>query len=100
MPRAEMNVPHTLGREEALRRLKAKVEALRQTYGAQAKDLRLDWVENVLTFAFQAMGFKISGTVTVEESELRVQTELPLTALPFKGLVEKRVKDDLAQMLA
>lgn len=100
MPRADISVPHALGREEALRRLKEKVESLRQTYTSQTKELTLSWADNVLTFVVQAMGFKVSGTATVEESAVLVHADLPLTAMPFKSLVERRVKDDLGQMLA
>jgi hypothetical protein len=100
MPRVEMSVAHSVGRDEALRRLKQKVEALEQTHGSKAKEVQVEWTDNVLRFTVQAMGFKISGTVTVEEAEVRLQADIPLTALPFKSLVERRVKDDLAQMLA
>ena len=100
MPRVEMTVAHQLGRDEAVRRLTQKVDFLQQTYGSKAKDVQQEWTDNVLWFTVQAMGFKISGSVTVEESDVQLQADIPLTALPFKSLVERRVKDDLTQMLA
>jgi len=100
MPRVDMSVAHGLGREEALRRMKQKVETLQRTYGSKAKELTLDWADNVLQMAIQAMGFKIAGTVTVEDALVRLQADIPLSALPFRSLVERRVKDDLESMLA
>ena len=100
MPRLEVNIPHRLGQEEALRRMKDKAEFLHKTYGAQATESKQEWTDNVLRFAFQAMGFKISGTVTVEEAELRLQADLPLTALPFKGVAERRIRQELEHMVA
>jgi hypothetical protein len=100
MPHVDIGAPHQLGREEALRRLKQKVELLQQTYGSKAAELQMEWTDNVLQFKVQALGMRISGTATVEESEVQVHADIPLTALPFRGLVERRVKDDLAQMLA
>jgi hypothetical protein len=100
MPQVDIGVPHQLDQEEALRRLKEKVTSLQATYGAQAKELNLEWADNVLQFTVVAMGLRITGTATVAAAEVRVHAEIPLAALPFRGMVEGRVKDDLGQMLA
>lgn len=100
MPKVDIGVPHALGREEALGRLKQKVELLQRTYGSKAVELHLEWTDNVLQFQVQVMGMRIGGTATVEAAEVRVHAEIPLSALPFRGMVEKRAKDELAQMLA
>lgn len=99
MPQVDIGVPHALGREEALRRLKEKVELVQQTYGSPAVELELEWTENVLQFKVRVMGMRIGGTATVEASEVCVHAEIPLSAIPFRGMVERRVKDELARML-
>ena len=100
MPKLEVNIPHQLGQEEALRRMKQKADFLQKTYGAQATESRQDWTDNVLRFAIQAMGFKINGSVTVEETEIRLHAELPLMAMAFKGVAERRIRQELEQMVA
>jgi hypothetical protein len=47
------------------------------------------WEDNVLTFALTTYGFTISGTITVEDSEVKLQGQLPFAALPFKGKIEQ-----------
>lgn len=100
MPRMEMSIPHKLGREEALRRVKDKADFLQKTYGAQASQSDQEWKDNVLTFTIQAMGMRVPGSVTVDEAEVRLAADLPLMAMAFKGVAERRVRDELEQMLA
>jgi hypothetical protein len=100
MPRLEVNIPHRLGQEEALRRMMAKADFLQKTYGAQASQSEQAWTDNVLDFKIQAMGFKINGNVTVVESEIRLSAELPMMAMAFKSVAERRIRQELEQMVA
>ncbi len=100
MPRLEVTIPHRLGQEEALRRMKEKADFVQKTYGAQASQSEQQWTDNVLGFKFQAMGFKINGSVTVGEADIRLLAELPLMAAAFKGVAERRIRQELEQMVA
>lgn len=100
MPRLEVKIPHHLGQEEALRRMKEKADFLNKAYGAEASQSEQEWTDNVLGFKFQAMGFKINGSLTVDEAEIRLLAELPLMAMAFKGVAERRIRQELEQMVA
>ncbi len=95
-----MDVPHQLGPEEALQRLRDKLESVRGQFGGQVSDLQEEWRDNELAFAFSAVGMKIAGTVSVAASHVTVAAELPFAAALFKGLIEQRIREELHSVLA
>jgi hypothetical protein len=99
MPRLAMTMPHRLGREEARRRLKEKLAALRDTYGHQALALREEWNEYTLSFGFEARGIAVDGTMVVEDGEVRLSAEVPFRVVIFKRVIEKRIRAELGDLL-
>ena len=95
-----MDVPHQLGLDEALRRLREKLDSVRDQFGEQVSEFREEWRENELAFGFSAVGMKIAGTVAVEASNVKVAAQLPFAAAMFKGLIEQRIRDELDAVLA
>jgi hypothetical protein len=96
MPRLSLTIPHTLGREEATRRIKEQLPKAREL----ASDLEEHWQDHTLTFSFKAMGFKVSGTLVVEDSAVQLELDLPLAAMMFKGMIEQRARQEIAGILA
>lgn len=100
MPRFAINVPHSLGQDEAVRRIQERFDSIAQTYQGQIQGIQQQWDGNSMKFAFQAMGVAVSGTVTVGPAEVQVHTELPLMAMMFKGAVETKLREELTKILA
>ncbi|NQT39586.1 MAG: polyhydroxyalkanoic acid system family protein [Planctomycetes bacterium] len=100
MPRLSMSHPHSLGREEAMRRLKEKFDATVAENEGQLKDVEAQWTDAGLTFGFKAMGFAVSGTVGVREGAVDVAVELPLAAMMVRGMIESRLRGELETLLA
>ena len=100
MPRASLETPHTLSQEEAIRRLKRKIDELKETYRGKFSDLREEWDEETLSFGFKAVGMKVAGTLTVADSQVKVAASLPLAAMIFKGTIERQARKELAELLA
>lgn len=100
MPNLSVGVAHALGREEAVRRLKEEFLNAKARFGQQLSDLEEEWNGNVLRFAFTSFGIRVRGTVTPDDSEVKVAAELPLVALPLKGAVERQIRDELGRILA
>jgi hypothetical protein len=96
MPRLSLNIPHTLGREEATRRIKEQLPKAREL----ASDLEEHWQDHTLTFSFKAMGFKVGGTLAVEEAAAQLDLDLPLAAAMFKGTIEQRAREQIGAILA
>jgi hypothetical protein len=96
MPRLSIQIPHALGCEEATRRIKEQISKA----GDKVSDLQGQWQDHTLLFQFKAMGFKVGGTMAVEESAANLEIELPLAATMFKGMIEQRVRQEMAAVLA
>ncbi len=92
MPRYRTEVAHTLGRAEALARLKALAERAGGLY-----DLKGTWSENTFDFSLKAQGVGLRGTLTVEPDVLKFDGRLPLVAMPFRNWIPRALKKGLQQ---
>ncbi len=100
MPRVTQEVPHTLGQEEAMRRVKEKIAEMEQTHRNEYSGLNQQWDGPRLSFEFRVVGMKISGTADVEESQVQLTATVPFAAMMFKGKIERGVSDELGALLA
>ena len=100
MPAFQVNVPHNLGKEQALERVKSFLEKVAERYKDQVSKMEGTWVDNVLKFAMTTYGFTISGTLTVDENVAHIDGQLPFAAMAFKGKIEKTIADELGKRLA
>jgi putative polyhydroxyalkanoate system protein len=95
MPQLSMQIAHTLGRDEATRRIKEQLAKVR----GQVSDIEEQWQDHTLTFRFKVMGFSVNGTVAVEETVVKIDVELPLAAMMVKGMIEQRLRQEVAGVL-
>ena len=72
-----ISIPHQLGREEAVRRLKTGMNRMRTgSVGLVAIDQEV-WVGDRLQFQLRALGQAASGTIEVFQDYLQVEVTLP-----------------------
>jgi hypothetical protein len=95
MSQLTLDLHHTLGKDEVIRRVKDEIEKLRSSVAS----LQDQWEDNVLAFSAEAMGMKISGSLEIEETIVRIKVDLPMAAFMFKGMIEKRIRDELGGLL-
>jgi len=100
MPRLTLEVPHSLGLDEAMRRLKDKFAAARAEHEGSVSNFREEWRDHTFSFAFHAMGMGVSGTVAVEPDQVKVLADLPFAAAFFKGAIEQRLRQEVGVLLA
>lgn len=100
MPGFSTEVPHNLGREQAIEKLKGFSERVREKYKDQISNMSGDWKDNVYNFALTTYGFTISGVLTVEETLARLEAQLPFAALAFKGKIEQSFASEVKKALA
>lgn len=99
MPKLAIEVPHTLGQQEASQRLQGYLEKVKERYGAQVSNLTDAWNGNTLNFGFTTFGFNIKGAVNVHEDKVALDGDIPFAAMMFKGKIEQEVRDQLAKVL-
>ena len=100
MPGFSTEVPHDLGQEEATKRLKDFVDRARERFGAQVSAMDGAWTDSVLNFSLTAMGITITGSLAVEDTAARVNGQLPLAAMPFRGKIEESIAAEIKQELS
>jgi hypothetical protein len=72
-----VSVPHRLGREEAVRRLKAGFERAGSQFAGLLNISEQTWSGDRLTFQASAMGQQAAGTIDVLEDSVRIEVTLP-----------------------
>jgi hypothetical protein len=100
MPKLSLDIPHSLGQDEAARRLKTKLAAASAQYRDHLSDFRQQWQDHTLSFDFKAVGMAFSGTMAVQPQNIRLTAALPLAAMLFKGTIEDRIRQEVDSLLA
>ena len=72
-----VSIPHRLGREEAVRRLKAGLGQARTSFSHVMSVDEEVWNGDSLTFRLRALGQSASGMIEVQEDHLRLEVALP-----------------------
>ena len=93
-----VSIPHSLGKAEALRRLKSGMA--RAT--ANIPRLKFEdptWVHDRMTFRAHALWQVASGTVDVGESDVRLEILLPWVLQRFAEVVQSTLKERTTLLL-
>ena len=93
-------VPHSLGREEARRRMHARVGELARHLPAGVADMRPSWPsEDRMTIEVTAMGQRIIATCDIEDRIVRVTMTLPLMLSFLSGAIAGAIERRGAALL-
>ena len=72
-----VSIPHQLGKDEALRRIKSGVEDARSKFASVLTIQQADWSGDTLAFQVSAVAQQVAGTILVEERHVKLDVELP-----------------------
>jgi hypothetical protein len=72
-----VSIPHNLGREEAVRRMKSGLAGARTQYGHLLTVNEETWNDNQLTFRVTALAQAVSGNIDVADDHVRLEVMLP-----------------------
>ena len=72
-----VSVPHHLGKEEALRRLKNGLGQAGASFGHLFSIQEETWIDNHLQFRVSALGQTASGSIDVADDHVRLEVFLP-----------------------
>jgi hypothetical protein len=100
MPAFSTEVPHTLGKEVAIEKLKNLVDKVHEKYKDQVSSMTGDWADNVLSFAMTTYGFTINGDLTVEDDVAKLAGQIPFAAIAFKGKIQQSFAHEIEKALA
>lgn len=71
-----ISIPHSLGKEEALRRLKPGLSGAAASFPVLKVDEEI-WSGDRMTFRIRALGQAAAGTVDVADDHVRLEVTLP-----------------------
>ena len=86
-----VSIPHRLGKEEALRRLKPGLSGAARTFPVLKVDEEI-WSGDRLTFRVRALGQSASGTVDVAEDHVRLEATLPWLLQKFAEVAQATIR--------
>jgi hypothetical protein len=72
-----VSIPHRLGRQEAVRRLKSGLGRARTDFGHLMTIEDESWTGDRVAFRLRALGQAASGVIDVQEDHLRLEVSLP-----------------------
>jgi hypothetical protein len=72
-----VEIPHRLGKDEAIRRLKTGIGRASSQYGSMLQVHEEIWSGDRLSFRVEALKQMVSGTVDVRDEDVRVEVTLP-----------------------
>jgi len=83
----EVDLPHSLGKDEARRRIANNIHRLQEHIpgGAQVES---GWSGDQLNLRVQALGDSVQSTIEVEDTRVRVRVLLPGMLGMFSGLIQ------------
>lgn len=91
MEKITVNVPHKLGRAEARQRIDGGFAKVQEKIAGKSVDVEQDWQGDVMSFSAAVMGQTITGNLTVEESNVAIEVNLPWFLAKLSGNVSEKL---------
>ena len=89
----EVDLPHSLGKEEARRRIASNIHKLEQHIPGGAK-VQSGWAGDQLNLDVHALGDSVKAAIDVEETKVRVKVLLPgllgMFSSPIQAMLQKK----------
>ena len=100
MSKLNMTIAHRLPQDEALKRIQGLLESVKTKFADKVSDVHEEWNGNTGTFSFSALGFPVSGVLTVTPTEVELSGNLPLLAALYKKQIESTIREQAESLLA
>jgi len=96
----KVELEHNLTKEKAIPCAEKIFTELADKYENEFSDLEQSTNGNIITFSLKIRGMNISGTVTVNENNVVIESRLPFAARVFQGLIETKIKENADDMMS
>ena len=100
MTNIEMSIPHSIGRDEALSRIKSLLGNVQSKFSGQIKDVTQEWNDNEGSFSFSIMGMPVSGKLMVNNNDVALDGKLPMAAALFQGKIREVIMEEAKKVLS
>ena len=79
--------------------MRSFLDRLREKHQDQVSNLQEEWSDNLLKFSFKVLGFQVQGTGAVNDTDAKVDLDIPFAAMMFKGKIEGEIREALTRVL-
>ena len=100
MAALNINIPHSLPKEEALSRIKGLLQQVKEEQANVVSNVKETWQDDKGEFSFTAMGFDLSGLIDVKDDGIDINAELPFAVSLFKGKIKEIITEKATQLLS
>ena len=94
-----VNVPHQHTKLEARTRIDQGFSKVQEQIGGKGVHVDQHWTGDRMDFAAHAMGQKITGNLTVEDSQIRIEVDLPWMLKALSGTVQEKLRSGTQLLL-
>ena len=94
-----VSVPHRLGKEEAIRRLKGGLGRMRTNLSALIAIEQETWDGDTLHFQALGLGQSAAGSITVFDDNLRIEVTLPWLLAKFAERLQPALRREATLLL-
>ena len=94
-----VSIPHRLGKDEAVRRIKSGLDRALQQVGSMVRVDEEVWTDSRLTFRVTALSQQASGTVDVADDHARIEIELPWLLARLASRIQEAIVGRGTQLL-
>jgi len=91
MSNIEIKIPHFIGQEEALKRIKNLITNLKEEHSGKINGVKEDWSGQEGSLVFSARGFQVSGKIYVGVDTVRISSRLPFVLSFYKNTITKTI---------
>ncbi len=101
MPRLTKSFPHSLGKDEAVRRLRERISTEKISKTNVVTVTKEVWVDpHNLEFSMTVLKYRIDGSLQIGDAEIVVDVNLPMGAVMFRGMIESQIGQQMELMLS
>jgi hypothetical protein len=93
-----VDLPHSLGKQEAKRRLQNNIGKLRDHIPGGA-DVGASWTDDRMDLSVGAMGQQVAAKIDVQDNIVRLEVMLPAALSFFGGMIEGLIRRQGAVLL-
>jgi hypothetical protein len=94
-----VTIPHRLGQDEAVRRVKSGVRSVQEKFGQFFTLQEETWTDNRLQFRIMALAQTASGTIDVRDDHVRLELVLPWLLAKVAATIQPLIHKEGTLML-
>jgi len=95
-----VTVPHTLGKDEARRRVASEIEQLKNAYVDKFAHTEVNWVDDAVDIRVVALAQEAKAHILVAEDSVRIEVLLPWILASLAARVESQLTTTARETLA